>query len=75
MATENKGEGDYLEDIMLRSEGNHGAKKVLNDIYKKEGSDIYDMVAPNLGKGSEIWLKYKDECREDLEALIEKYLS
>ena len=64
---------DYMQDIMDRCEGNPGALRVLDDILKEKGPEMYDKVAPNLGQGSEIWLKYKDECGEDLDALIEKY--
>ena len=66
-------QNDHMQDIMNRCEGNPGALRVLADILKEKGPEVYVKVAPNLGKGSEIWLKYKDECGEDLDALIEKY--
>ena len=79
MSIENMGNGpeqkqsDHMQDIMDRCEGNPGALRVLADILKEKGPEVYGKVAHNLGKGSEIWLKYKDECGEDLDALIEKY--
>ena len=64
---------DCMQDILDRCEGNPGAMRVLADILKEKGPDVYGKVAPNLGKGSEIWLKYKDECGQDSDAMIEKY--
>lgn len=68
---------DTKKDIISRSKGsdggiNPGALRVLHDLAQK-GPEIYQAVAPQLGTGSEIWLKYKDECGEDLDTLIEKY--
>ena len=63
---------DILSDIKERSKGNIGASRVLSDLAFK-GAEIYNKVAPNLGSGSEIWLKYSDDCNSNLDALIEKY--
>lgn len=64
---------DYMQDIIDRCEGNPGGMRVLADLLREKGPEAYEKIAPNLGKGPEIWLKYKDECGEDLDALIEKY--
>ena len=63
---------DVQKDILERAKGNPGAARILGQLASK-GEEIYSKVAPNLGNGSEIWLKYKDECGEDLDAMIEKY--
>lgn len=64
---------DCIKDILDRCEGNPGVMNVLADILQKKGPEVYHKVAPNLGKGSEIWLKYKDECGQNLDVMIEKY--
>ena len=63
---------DIQKDIRERAQGNPGATNVLNQLASR-GAEVYNAVAPNLGPGYEIWLKYRDECKEDLDAMIEKY--
>jgi hypothetical protein len=61
------------QDITDRCEGNRGVLKILSTLLRDKGPDVYEKVAPNLGRGGDVWLKYKDECGEDLDTLIEKY--
>lgn len=62
-----------IDQISLQSQGNPGAIRVLAGLLQR-GIKIFDAVSKNLGKGSEIWVKYKDECGEDLDRLIEVYM-
>ncbi|MBI2551996.1 hypothetical protein HYW17_01690 [Candidatus Uhrbacteria bacterium] len=63
---------DYQQDILDRYDGLPGNLILLRRILQR-GPEVYDRVVPNLGKGDEIWLKFKDECGGDLDVLIEKY--
>ncbi|MDO8676350.1 MAG: hypothetical protein Q7K16_01725 [Candidatus Azambacteria bacterium] len=63
---------DVQKDIRDRAQGNPGAANILGQLAAR-GAEIYSKVAPNLGTSSEIWEKYKDECGQDLDAMIEKY--
>lgn len=63
---------DVQKDIRERAEGNPGAANVLGQLAAR-GAEIYGKVAPNLGTSSKIWEKYKEECGQDLDAMIEKY--
>lgn len=62
----------YRSKILLLAEGNPGAIRVLCELLA-EGSHVFDRVAPNLGTGSEIWEKYKDNCGEEISNLIARY--
>jgi len=64
---------DYIQDIKDRGKGNPGAMQVLSRILKEKGPDVYNKVVPNLGLGYEIWIKFKDECGQNLDTLIERY--
>ena len=59
-------------DILNRSKGNAGAMRILVELLSK-GGEVYKKVASNLGEGSQIWEKFKDECGENLDLLIQKY--
>ena len=63
---------DIQKDIRDRAKGNPGVANVLGQLASR-GEEIYNKVAPKLGTGGEVWEKYKDECREDLDTLIKNY--
>jgi len=63
---------DVQKDVRERAKGNPGSARVLAELSLR-GPEIYNVVAPMLGSGADIWLKYKDECRENMDDLIEKY--
>ncbi|MBP2494625.1 hypothetical protein ABID82_005250 [Methylobacterium sp. PvP062] len=57
-------------------EGNMGALRVLTDLSQKiQGMDfmmfVLDLDDMNI-RGAQIWVAYKDVCRNDLEALIKR---
>jgi len=64
---------DIKEDIVSRSKNVPGASKVLKTIYENLGEEVYKILAPKLGEGADIWIKYKDECGGDLGDLVLKY--
>ena len=64
---------DYKDRIFEQGDGNPGGQRVLMELLREKGPQIFDQVAPNLGKGGEIWNKYNDECGEDLDLLVERY--
>jgi len=61
---------DVQADIGKRAEGNRGTLSLLCAIYDKVGEEKYKKIAPQLGTGPQIWFKYRDECNEDLDLLI-----
>jgi hypothetical protein len=63
---------DMQKDIRERAQGNPGASNVLGQLSSR-GAEVYNAVAHNLGNGSEIYSKYSDECKKNLDILIEKY--
>ena len=74
-----EGESDVERYILERAENNIGAVKVLSDLYKRfreEDSTLevinkkFYQIADRLGRGGEIWRKYKVDCREDIDFLI-----
>lgn len=66
--------GEILHDMLEeRAQGNPGAMVVLIRLATLFGQDVYKKVAPKLGRGSEIWIKFKDECGENMNLLVEKY--
>lgn len=66
-------EGKSLEnDIRQRALGNRGAASVLGQLAGM-GEEVYNKIAPELGFGSEIWVKYNDECGQSMDKLKEKY--
>lgn len=72
IAEQNGSPEELKQDVVRRSEGNPGAIRVLSMLAAK-GAQVYYAVAPNLGGRVEIWTKFQDECRGDLDELIEKY--
>lgn len=62
--------GDMKEAIVQMSEGNPGAINVLIQLMKDpmEFIDILNLDDMNM-RGSQIWIAYKDHCKEDIEAL------
>ena len=64
----------YADLITKQADGNPGAANVLKQLLE-EGSQVFDRVAPNLGTGNQVWEKYKDECRQSLPELINRYSS
>lgn len=67
------GDAVIKKSILEQSQGNPGAMRVLMELYKTKGAEVFLRVAPYIGKGPEIWEKFKDECGENLDALIQKY--
>lgn len=63
---------DVQKDIRERAKGNPGAAEVLEQLASR-GAETYSRVAPNLGTGYEIWIKYKDECGKNLDKMIKRY--
>lgn len=64
---------DLEQDIVNRGEGNPGAVTVLARILREHGPLMYTRVAPNLGRGPDIWIKFKNECDKDLDELVKRY--
>lgn len=60
------------EDAITRADGNPSALNVLTSL-KLRGDDVYNRVAPHLGTGEDIAIKYQIECEFDLDKLIKKY--
>jgi hypothetical protein len=65
---------DYSARIDVQANGNSGAKAVLSQLLEECGQEVFDTVAPQLGTGFQIWVKFKDECNEDVKLLVEKYM-
>ena len=63
---------DIQNDIIERAKGNPESVDVLDQLASR-GAEIYNTIAPKLGVGTEIWLKYRDECGKNLDVMIKKY--
>ena len=64
-----------LKDILIvLSEGNPGALRVMMDWLQKDGDSCF-MSFLNLDdmniRGSQIWVGFKDHCKEDMSKFIE----
>lgn len=70
--TESPFDEETTQDIIERCKGNPAALRALADLAQR-GKEIYDKVAPNLGEGVEVAIKFQLECNFNLDQLIEKY--
>lgn len=68
---------DLLRDNIIDiSKGNPGALTVLIDLVKLYGEEAVEFVAQIDGlTGSELWLLYKDVCKQDTQATYQTIIS
>jgi len=58
-----------VELVMDLGDGNPGAMSVLMQGINKYGLKFWNLVYDAGLKGSAIWVRYKDVCGEDIEAM------
>lgn len=62
--------GDMRDTLIQMSEGNPGAVSVLVQLIKDDPMGFIDVLnLDDMGmRGSQIWIAYKDHCKEDIGA-------
>jgi len=67
-----------IETLQIMSEGNIGAARILMDLLKKDDiiGPMYMLHLDDMNiRGEQIWLGYKDVCKEDLDVFISKIIN
>ena len=61
-----------METVILMAEGNPGAVSVLGQLLQKDWGLIVILHLDDMNiRGSQIWIAYKDYCKEDIDKLKE----